>query len=46
MHEYDHLDGVLFMDYLGSFKKRILKRKLNDISKGKIKTDYLMKFPS
>ena len=43
-HEYDHLDGILFTDHLSSFKKRILKNKLNDISKGKIKTEYLMKF--
>jgi peptide deformylase len=43
-HEYDHIDGVLFTDHLSPLKKRILKGKLNDISKGKINTDYLMKF--
>jgi peptide deformylase len=43
-HEHDHLEGILFTDHLSSFKKRILKKKLNNISKGKIKTDYLMKF--
>ena len=43
-HEYDHLEGILFTDYLSPFKKRILKNKLYNISKGKIKTDYLMKF--
>ena len=43
-HEYDHLEGILFTDYLSPFKKRILKSKLNNISRGKIKTDYLMKF--
>ena len=43
-HEYDHLEGILFVDHLSSFKKRILKNKLENISKGEIKTDYLMKF--
>jgi len=40
----DHLEGILFTDYLSPLKKRILKKKLHNISKGKIKTDYLMKF--
>ena len=44
-HEYDHLEGVLFTDYLSAIKKRLLKRKLNDISKGNVKVDYRMKFP-
>ena len=44
-HEYDHIEGVLFTDYLSPLKKRLLKRKLNDISKGKIRVDYRMKFP-
>ena len=44
-HEYDHLEGVLFTDYLSPLKKRLLKRKLNDISKGNITVDYRMKFP-
>jgi len=44
-HEYDHIEGVLFTDYLSVIKKRLLKRKLNDISKGNIKVDYRMKFP-
>ena len=43
-HEYDHLEGILFTDHLSPLKKRILKKKLYNISKGKIKTDYLMKF--
>ena len=43
-HEYDHLEGILFTDYLSPLKKRILKKKLYNISKGKIKTDYFMKF--
>ncbi len=43
-HEYDHLEGVLFTDYLKPLKKRMLKRKLSDITKGKIHTKYRMKF--
>ncbi len=44
-HEYDHLEGILFTDHLSSFKKRLLKRKLENISKGKVNVDYRMKFP-
>ncbi len=44
-HEYDHLDGVLFTDYLSGFKKRLLKGKLAGISKGEVKVDYTMRFP-
>ena len=44
-HEYDHIEGVLFTDYLSPLKKRLLKRKLNDISKGDVLVDYRMKFP-
>jgi len=44
-HEYDHLEGILFTDKISSFKKRILKRKLENISKGKIDVDYAMRFP-
>ena len=45
-HEYDHIEGVLFTDYLSPLKRRMLKRKLVDISKGSIKVSYRMKFPS
>jgi peptide deformylase len=44
-HEYDHIEGVLFTDKISSLKKRILKKKLENISKGKIDVDYRMKFP-
>lgn len=44
-HEYDHLEGVLFTDYLSAIKKRLIKSKLTDISKGQVKADYRMKFP-
>ena len=44
LHEYDHVDGKLFIDYLKPLKKNLLKRKLNDISKGKVSVDYRMSF--
>lgn len=44
-HEYDHLEGILFTDKLSSLKKRLIKGKLTNISKGKIQSDYRMKFP-
>ncbi len=44
LHEYDHVDGKLFIDYLKPLKKSLLKRKLADISKGKISVDYRMSF--
>ena len=43
-HEYDHIQGILFTDKLTSFKKRLLKNKLNNIEKGNIDIDYLMDF--
>lgn len=45
-HEYDHIEGILFTDKLSSFKKRLIKGKLTNISKGKIKIDYKMRFPA
>jgi peptide deformylase len=42
LHEYDHLEGKLFIDYLTPLKRRLLKGKLMDISKGKTRTDYRM----
>ncbi|MDO4228462.1 MAG: peptide deformylase [Capnocytophaga sp.] len=44
-HEYDHIEGILFTDKLSAFKKRLLKGKLTDISKGKVNVDYRMRFP-
>ena len=43
-HEYDHIEGVLFTDKLTSFKKRLLRNRLNNIEKGNIDIDYLMDF--
>jgi len=45
LHEYDHIDGKLFIDYLPQIKKRLIKKKLDDISNGNVKTDYKMLFP-
>lgn len=44
-HEYDHIEGILFTDKLSSLKKRLLKTRLANISKGKIKVEYKMRFP-
>jgi peptide deformylase len=44
-HEYDHIDGVLFIDYLKPLRKRLIKKKLESISKGEVEVDYKMKFP-
>ena len=43
-HEYDHLEGILFTDKLSYLKKKTIKRRLEEISTGKIKVDYNMKF--
>lgn len=45
-HEYDHIDGVLFTDHLSPLKKRLLKGKLNSISKGKVQPGYRVKVPN
>lgn len=45
-HEYDHIEGILFTDKLSSLKKRLLKSRLDKISKGKISIDYKMRFPN
>lgn len=44
-HEYDHLDGIMFVDYCSPLKKRLLKGKLSDISKGQVTTTYKIKVP-
>lgn len=45
LHEYDHIDGKLFIDYISPLKRKLLKRKLDDISRGDIRVDYKMSFP-
>ncbi|MFW2477750.1 MAG: peptide deformylase [Sediminibacterium sp.] len=44
LHEYDHIEGKLFIDYLKPLRKKMLQGKLNDISKGKTRVDYKMIF--
>jgi peptide deformylase len=45
-HEYDHIEGKLFTDKLSPLKKRLIEKKLTDISKGIVDVDYRMKFPA
>jgi peptide deformylase len=45
LHEYDHIEGKLFIDHISLLKKKLIKKKLDDISKGKVKVDYRMMFP-
>ena len=44
-HEFDHIEGILFTDKLSTLKKRLIKGRLADITKGKVKVDYRMRFP-
>ena len=44
-HEYDHIEGILFTDRISNLKKRLIKNKLTNISKGKIEVGYKMKYP-
>jgi peptide deformylase len=44
LHEYDHIEGKLFIDHISPLKRKLLKRKLDDISRGAIKVDYKMMF--
>ena len=43
-HEYDHLEGILFTEHLKPLKRRLIKRKLDNIKKGKVDVEYKMKF--
>ncbi|MFI5152803.1 MAG: peptide deformylase [Chitinophagales bacterium] len=45
LHEYDHIEGKLFIDYLKPLKRKLLRGKLDDIAKGKVTVDYKMVFP-
>lgn len=45
LHEYDHIEGKLFIDLISPLKRKLMKGKLNDISKGKVSVDYKMSFP-
>jgi peptide deformylase len=44
-HEYDHIEGILFIDHINGLKRRLLKSRLNNISKGFVDVSYKMKFP-
>jgi len=44
-HEYDHIEGIMFTDKISSLKKRLIRKKLDNITKGKINPDYRMRFP-
>lgn len=44
-HEFDHTEGVLFLEYLSSFKRALLKEKLGEIAAGDVSVSYPMKFP-
>jgi len=44
-HEYDHIEGVLFVDHFSSLKKQLLRGKLTNVSKGDVEVNYRMKFP-
>lgn len=45
LHEYDHIEGKLFIDHVSPLKRKLMKGKLNDISRGKVNVDYKMAFP-
>jgi len=43
-HEYDHIEGVLFVEKLKPLKKKLIQRKLNEIKAGQATADYKIKF--
>lgn len=45
-HEYDHIEGILFIDHLKPLKKKLLNKRLRRISEGKIDVKYRMRFPN
>jgi peptide deformylase len=45
LHEYDHIEGRLFIDHISPLKRKLMRGRLNDISKGKVAVDYKMMFP-
>ena len=45
-HEYDHIEGKLFTDKLSPLRKRLIQKRLTDISKGIVEVEYKMKFPA
>ncbi len=45
LHEFDHIEGKLFIDYISPLKRKLMRGKLNDIRRGIVKVDYKMLFP-
>lgn len=43
-HEYDHINGIMFVDKISPLRRRMLQNRLNSISKGKVSTSYRVKF--
>ena len=43
-HEYDHIEGVLFLEHLKPIRRKLIKRKLENIRKGNVEVDYRMRF--
>jgi peptide deformylase len=43
-HEYDHIEGILFIDHISTFRRTLIKKRLTNIMEGKIRADYKMKF--
>lgn len=39
-HEYDHLEGVLFIDLISNFRRRLLRRRLREMAQGNVDADY------
>ena len=43
-HEYDHLDGVLFIDHISAFRRKLIKRRLREMASGNVEADYPLAF--
>jgi len=39
-HEYDHLEGVLFIDHISAFRRQLLRRRLREIARGQVSAEY------
>jgi peptide deformylase len=40
LHEYDHIQGILYKEHLSALSKKLMESKLKKIAKGKIKPNY------
>ncbi len=45
-HEYDHLEGILFIDHLSAFRRRLLKRRLREMAQGNVEAEYPLALPT